>query len=527
MESHFNHDFSRVRVHADGKSAESAWAINSLAYTAGQDVVFAAGRYEPRSEEGRRLLAHELTHVVQQGGRAEGGPLTLGEADSPAERVADNIASGVHVAGGGDASRAIAPLSAPQIQREPQFQLHMPQYHPPFQSPVSTPGFDLKLAFHLQPDDKAKIDQFLAKHGLGANALFQPVLDGRPVTIKDIFSAVQPLVFPLVSQEEVEAYLRGKVVVAMIGAFRQVKPALPPLSIPNIFAPVPASADAGQGARAQPDTTFTVGYSYAWHVAVGGEVQQPDRTLQLQIGEDAPLQRIFQISYNRDNGQVQVVVGGQATGDITLVENLLKLSGFVQILAGVAWTGSPASGTFAIVQPSVGGQLTLSFGPVQLAVQAGASITAAQGQPTTLDANITPQATLTFPLDLSKPKKRGPSPSELTGMFEMLEWVERAAYSEIERMPTGEKKRYISTFLGEHVTSRDFEAVARIWRSLDAAGERAELRRFIDERIPGVADTAVQGKLRALIREDNSLPAPAPQQRNDILEPRYRRRVVL
>jgi hypothetical protein len=60
------HDFSRVRVHTDSRAAESARALGALAYTVGRDVVFGAGQFSPLSAEGRRLLAHELTHVVQQ-----------------------------------------------------------------------------------------------------------------------------------------------------------------------------------------------------------------------------------------------------------------------------------------------------------------------------------------------------------------------------------------------------------------------------------------------------------------------------
>jgi len=66
FELRFGRDFSEVRVHADAKAAEAAMAVNALAYTVGTDVVFAAGRYSPGSGEGRRLLAHELSHVAQQ-----------------------------------------------------------------------------------------------------------------------------------------------------------------------------------------------------------------------------------------------------------------------------------------------------------------------------------------------------------------------------------------------------------------------------------------------------------------------------
>ena len=66
FESRFNQDFSTVRLHADAAATESAQSINALAYTVGRDIVFGPGRYTPGTIEGNKLLAHELTHVVQQ-----------------------------------------------------------------------------------------------------------------------------------------------------------------------------------------------------------------------------------------------------------------------------------------------------------------------------------------------------------------------------------------------------------------------------------------------------------------------------
>jgi Domain of unknown function (DUF4157) len=68
MESRFGHDFSQVRVHTDERAVESTQAVNARAYTVGQDVVFGQGEYAPETMEGEKLLAHELTHVVQQAG---------------------------------------------------------------------------------------------------------------------------------------------------------------------------------------------------------------------------------------------------------------------------------------------------------------------------------------------------------------------------------------------------------------------------------------------------------------------------
>lgn len=66
MESRFQHDFSAVRVHTDARAAESAQTVDALAYSAGPHLVFGAGQYAPQTRDGHRLLAHELTHVVQQ-----------------------------------------------------------------------------------------------------------------------------------------------------------------------------------------------------------------------------------------------------------------------------------------------------------------------------------------------------------------------------------------------------------------------------------------------------------------------------
>lgn len=70
MESRFGRDFGHVRVHTGGGAAESARSIKALAYTVGSDIVFGAGRYSPHLDSGRRLIAHELAHTVQQGGTA-------------------------------------------------------------------------------------------------------------------------------------------------------------------------------------------------------------------------------------------------------------------------------------------------------------------------------------------------------------------------------------------------------------------------------------------------------------------------
>jgi len=94
FEPRFRHDFSQVRVHTDAKAAESAQAVNALAYTVGRDVVFAAGKYDPHTESGKDLLAHELVHAVQQDSTPHlaGEFLRMSDPLDHRERQADCVA---------------------------------------------------------------------------------------------------------------------------------------------------------------------------------------------------------------------------------------------------------------------------------------------------------------------------------------------------------------------------------------------------------------------------------------------------
>ena len=97
MEERFGYDFSSVRVHADQQAQRSADETNADAYTVGQDIVFASGRYAPQTPAGQELLAHELTHVVQQRHAPSSGPIEMGEHDeheTSADQTAAQVVSG-------------------------------------------------------------------------------------------------------------------------------------------------------------------------------------------------------------------------------------------------------------------------------------------------------------------------------------------------------------------------------------------------------------------------------------------------
>jgi peptidoglycan hydrolase-like protein with peptidoglycan-binding domain len=81
FEPRFNRSLDHVRIHTDSQAAEAASAVNARAYTRGEDIVFGTGEYQPETTEGKRLLAHEITHTIQQTGKGNTGGLqrTIGD----------------------------------------------------------------------------------------------------------------------------------------------------------------------------------------------------------------------------------------------------------------------------------------------------------------------------------------------------------------------------------------------------------------------------------------------------------------
>jgi hypothetical protein len=127
VEPMFGHDFGQVRVHADTRAAESARTVDAHAYTVGRHVVFGAGRHAPQTKSGLGLLAHELTHVLQQGFGHPGAGLTIAPADDSAEREAAHMGTVVarQPAGGG-------PIAVGSDRRRPTLQRYIAGEHAQF-----------------------------------------------------------------------------------------------------------------------------------------------------------------------------------------------------------------------------------------------------------------------------------------------------------------------------------------------------------------------------------------------------------
>ena len=114
LEARLGHDLKRVRVHTNRAAARAAQAKQARAYAVGRDIVFGADQYDPQSDAGRRLLAHEVTHVIQQNFRASSTDRVVEDQSLTLEREATEI------------SRTLvdgAFMIAPQITRTAQVQL--------------------------------------------------------------------------------------------------------------------------------------------------------------------------------------------------------------------------------------------------------------------------------------------------------------------------------------------------------------------------------------------------------------------
>ncbi len=129
LEPKFGHSFENVKIHADGRADELSKSVNARAFTTGQDVFFRSGEYQPGTQEGRHLLAHELTHTIQQSrgsvsGTSIGGGVAVSDPndsfEQEASRAAEVASSGGQVSVGGSTETAVqrAPVGGLVLQRD-------------------------------------------------------------------------------------------------------------------------------------------------------------------------------------------------------------------------------------------------------------------------------------------------------------------------------------------------------------------------------------------------------------------------
>jgi hypothetical protein len=119
MEGRLGHEFGDVRVHHDGAANESARSVNAHAYTVGSNVVFQRGMYDPDSAAGKTMLAHELTHVVQQRqGAVDGTPAAGGiKVSDPSDRFEREAATNAERVMSAPGPAPTTPVAGASVQR--------------------------------------------------------------------------------------------------------------------------------------------------------------------------------------------------------------------------------------------------------------------------------------------------------------------------------------------------------------------------------------------------------------------------
>jgi Domain of unknown function (DUF4157) len=190
MEARFARDFTAVRIHTDGEAAASARALNARAYTLGRDIVFASGEYLPESGEGRRLLAHELAHVVQQDQEARPTIIRRQQANAPTPSPASGATPPPPTAAAGGQPTADHPTGlivedstqdvAPGQMKRGQFlsQLRAAVYSTAEQAVASSP-----MAAVIRPQMNQEIErQFGLYSGLDARSLENTIRQRVPGT---------------------------------------------------------------------------------------------------------------------------------------------------------------------------------------------------------------------------------------------------------------------------------------------------------------------------------------------------------
>jgi Domain of unknown function (DUF4157) len=222
FEPRLGHDFSKVRIHSDPKANESARAVSANAYTVGNAIVFANRPSGFGDSAGLRLIAHELSHVVQQSGLSHSfGELRVGAADSAYEREADQVAKAV--VSNQTAARPIH-RTMPSVQRDP---APNAAQNP---APAST---NLCQAQVTDPQDKVLWQSFFqqAIQGIGGNDQFKST-QAKANAACDVANTCMQL-FP-VHNEKVEC------------AARAVQAAHPAPAPPNLKYPNPPDLKGGE-----------------------------------------------------------------------------------------------------------------------------------------------------------------------------------------------------------------------------------------------------------------------------------------
>jgi hypothetical protein len=403
MEERFGAGFGQVRVHTGPHAAESARQVQARAYTVGRNLVFGAGEYRPETVAGRGLIAHELAHVMQADGAVVRRQTGQEEnAAQPGQRQG----SGQGGAGQTDGAQGSGGVQRAPVNDVSDNPLHETREISAFdvtpgnKRPWNLNKLTTTIVGLLKAEERAYI------RVLGA----YPVIAGEDDPKQAAFDRADTVRKALIQWIGPGKFDEGRFDVAFadgqIGdpqvivevAFRGVvsegnapeAPRVPKAPTLGPLDPVPAQGGAKDD---DGDVQTAVGGQWTWHL---NRQAKPDKTVQVQLTKGSgAAQSVYQFQINVETGDVQFLAGGQIqqeTKTVSVLKNTLKLKGsvFAQFLGGISKQSGAASGSITF-QVQAGAQVTATFGPITVAIQAAPSITYQAGQPIAVDFGIAPQ----------------------------------------------------------------------------------------------------------------------------------------
>lgn len=380
-------DYSRVRIHSDPAAASVADHYRASALTVGQDIFFGHDQYRLNTSWGQRLLAHELIHTAQQRNATPAGGLEEAECDHPLERNAHAVlAEGAQPASAPHAVVARQSIDEPL----PPVSLSRPKERPSVMKDT--------LGFHLLPDDKQAIRNFLALGHLLVGAAMNPVFEGRDTTLDEITDRTRNLVLPIIPRTEASTFVTGVWLGVLVNTTE-----LPPLRPAPIIVPpesgLPGKAVPPPGPQSTPDVLSD------WQVMAGGQwayhlnSRDPaSTTVQVQFSKGSgPGQFVFQYQVDVNTGAVQYMGGVQvqASAETKKLERFIGavVQGqvFLQLLYGLTQARGEAWGDVTF-QIQAGAQVTAVWqkSKVSVSVQLGPSVTFQGTQSPAFDFNVAP-----------------------------------------------------------------------------------------------------------------------------------------
>jgi len=378
-------DLSRVRIHADDAAAASANAIAAAAYTWTQDVFFASGRFRPATAEGMTLLMHELVHVAQQRGASEHAAPGSAPRNEALEANTRAVLAG---------HAEIMPAPHAMVQRQ---SVNEPLPPVSLVRPKTRPSvLPQHLGFHLLPEDKQNIRQFLLAGNLGVGPYLRPTFQGSDTTLDAITDQARNLVLPIVPREEVSNFVQGQFLTLLVRT-RELPPlpsmsfTLPPDRLTT--SPVPGGAGPAQNTPdILKDWQAAVGGQWTYHIRHGQP--QTSSSLQVQFAHGSgAVQEVFQYQVDAATGAAQPMGGVQLQQSkaTTLHGVVLQGSVFLQLMLGLTQAPGELSGDVTF-QVQAGLQGTATFGKISVALQLGVSLTLQGTDKPAWDFNAAPQA---------------------------------------------------------------------------------------------------------------------------------------